>query len=60
MGRYLLRRLAIGVPVLFGITLVTFVIINLAPGDPVAAMIDPRRSRRWGQVGTRSRRSGWG
>jgi peptide/nickel transport system permease protein len=41
MGRYLLRRLAISVPVLFGITLVTFVIINLAPGDPVSALIDP-------------------
>jgi peptide/nickel transport system permease protein len=41
MGRYLLRRLAISVPVLFGITLVTFVIVNLAPGDPVAALIDP-------------------
>ena len=41
MGRYLLRRLAISVPVLFGITLVTFVIINMAPGDPVAALIDP-------------------
>src|SRR5687767_11004678 len=41
MGRYLLRRLAISVPVLFGITLVTYVIINLAPGDPVAALINP-------------------
>ena len=41
MGRFLLRRLAISVPVLFGITLVTFVIVNLAPGDPVSALIDP-------------------
>src|SRR5215213_968675 len=43
MGRYLLRRLLISVPVLFGITLVTFVIINLAPGDPVLAMINPEQ-----------------
>ena len=34
MGRYILRRILISIPVLFGITLVTFVLINLAPGDP--------------------------
>lgn len=43
MGRYLLRRLLISVPVLFGITLATFVIVNLAPGDPVSALIDPQQ-----------------
>lgn len=43
MGRYLLRRLLISLPVLFGITLATFVIVNLAPGDPVSAMIDPQQ-----------------
>ena len=41
MGTYLLRRLAISVPVLLGITLVVYVIISLAPGDPVDAMINP-------------------
>lgn len=34
MIRYLLRRLAIGLVTLFGITVVTFVVIKLAPGDP--------------------------
>lgn len=43
MGRYLLRRLLISIPVLFGITLVTFVIINLAPGDPVLALVNPEQ-----------------
>jgi peptide/nickel transport system permease protein len=43
MGRYLLRRLIISVPVLFGITLVTYVIVNMAPGDPVSAMISPEQ-----------------
>lgn len=43
MGRYLLRRLLVSIPVLFGITLVTFVIINLAPGDPVLALINPEQ-----------------
>jgi len=35
MFNYTLRRLAYLVPTLFGITIVTFLIINLAPGDPV-------------------------
>jgi peptide/nickel transport system permease protein len=38
MLTYTLRRLAYLVPTLLGITIVTFVIINLAPGDPVTIM----------------------
>jgi peptide/nickel transport system permease protein len=34
MGRYLLRRLLIAVPSLFGISIVLFTILALAPGDP--------------------------
>ncbi|MEA2524543.1 MAG: peptide/nickel transport system permease protein [Thermomicrobiales bacterium] len=41
MGRYLLRRLAISIPVLIGITIVTFTMVSLAPGDPVSALISP-------------------
>jgi peptide/nickel transport system permease protein len=41
MGRYILRRLAISVPVLFLITVALFLLIELAPGDPISAMIDP-------------------
>lgn len=33
MGAYLLRRLAQMVPLLIGITFITFLVINLAPGD---------------------------
>jgi len=36
MLHYALRRLLYLVPTLVGITIVTFLIINLAPGDPVA------------------------
>jgi peptide/nickel transport system permease protein len=43
MGRYILRRLLVSIPVLFGITLVTYVIITLAPGDPVSALVDPEQ-----------------
>ena len=34
MGRYILRRLIIAVPSLFGISLILFVLLALAPGDP--------------------------
>jgi peptide/nickel transport system permease protein len=47
---YTIRRLLIAIPTLFGITVVTFAIINLAPGDPVALQLqgieDPRISRQ--------------
>jgi peptide/nickel transport system permease protein len=36
MLQYTLRRLLYLVPTLIGITIVTFAVINLAPGDPVA------------------------
>ena len=35
MTRYILRRLAQAIPVLFGITLFTFLMVHLTPGDPV-------------------------
>lgn len=41
MATYILRRLLISIPVLLGITLLTFTAYNLAPGDPIDAMIDP-------------------
>ncbi len=39
MGRYILRRCLLVIPTLFGITLVCFFIINLAPGSPVEQKI---------------------
>ena len=38
MSRYLLRRLAITVPSLLGISVVLFTVLALAPGDPFAEM----------------------
>jgi microcin C transport system permease protein len=35
LGAYLVRRLLLLIPTLFGISLIVFVIINLAPGSPV-------------------------
>lgn len=41
MGTYIVRRLLIAVPILFGITVLVFLFLALAPGDPVAAFIRP-------------------
>jgi peptide/nickel transport system permease protein len=41
MLTYIVRRIVISIPVLIGITMVIFLLINLAPGDPVTGMIDP-------------------
>jgi peptide/nickel transport system permease protein len=41
MGTYILRRLLINIPVLFGITILVFGFLLLAPGDPVSAYIKP-------------------
>lgn len=50
MQRYILRRFAIAIPMLVAISLVTFVVINLAPGDPVTAMINPQAQLREGDL----------
>lgn len=39
MGRFLLRRLLLIIPVLIGIIFVTFVLVRLIPGDPCTAML---------------------
>ncbi|HKJ26116.1 MAG TPA: ABC transporter permease [Anaerolineales bacterium] len=41
MGKYIVRRILISIPVLLGITVIVFGLIQIAPGDPVAGMIDP-------------------
>lgn len=44
MSQFILRRLWTSVPVLFLITLITFLMINLAPGDPLDYMFDGERA----------------
>ncbi len=57
--RFILRRLLLAVPVFVGVTLVTFVLMQIVPGDPVAllmeekmATVDPAAARliraKWG------------
>ena len=41
MGKFLLKRFLIMIPVFFGMTFIVFMLSNLTPGSPVDAMITP-------------------
>jgi peptide/nickel transport system permease protein len=41
MATYVVRRLLISIPTLFGITVLAFVALAMAPGDPITSLIDP-------------------
>lgn len=41
MVQYIFRRILIAIPVLFGVTIFNFLIINLAPGNPVDMYVSP-------------------
>ncbi len=40
MGKYLFKRLLLMIPILFGITIVSFGVMKIAPGDPVSLYTD--------------------
>lgn len=40
MGRYILKRIGQALIVMLGVSLVTFILLNIIPGDPVAVMLD--------------------
>lgn len=41
MAAYLLQRLSLMLPVLFGVSLVVFAVMSLVPGDPALAILGP-------------------
>ena len=43
MGTYVVRRLLIAIPVLLGITILSFVALSLAPGDPLLSRLAPEQ-----------------
>lgn len=47
MGRYILKRLLQAIPLLVGIATITFVMVHLAPGDPMDMYIEQRSQREF-------------
>jgi peptide/nickel transport system permease protein len=43
MQRYVTRRLLQSVPILIGVTLITFAMLVLAPGDPITLLVSPEQ-----------------
>ena len=41
MASYIIKRVLIAIPVLIGVTIFNFIIINMAPGNPVEMFINP-------------------
>ncbi|WP_169056290.1 ABC transporter permease [Bacillus pumilus] len=41
MVTYIIRRTLLSIPILFGITILSFAIMKAAPGDPMSLMMDP-------------------
>ena len=42
MLAFISRRLLLSIPTLFGVLVVTFLLLNVAPGDPVQEMVGER------------------
>jgi peptide/nickel transport system permease protein len=42
MGKYFVRRLIEAIPVLFGVSVLVFMLLHLIPGDPATAMLGER------------------
>jgi len=43
---YAIRRIVQSIPVLFGITVITFAMIHIAPGSPIGQTLDPKVSEK--------------
>src|SRR5580693_8546491 len=41
MGRYILRRILYALPIAFGVSVVCFSLVYLAPGDPLQTVLPP-------------------
>ena len=51
MWSYLLKRLLLMIPTLFGILLITFVVIQFVPGGPVEQLVYQLEGREGGMEG---------
>ena len=42
MLKYILKRILLTIPILLGIILLTFVLMNIIPGNPIAVLLDEK------------------
>lgn len=45
MFRYAIKRLVLALPIMFGVALVCFALVHLAPGDPLVSVLPPDASQ---------------
>src|SRR5690625_7096640 len=45
MAQYIIRRCLISIPILFGISIISFLVMHLAPGGPTSLLLDPSISK---------------
>jgi len=57
MWSYILKRLLLMIPTLFGILLITFVVIQFVPGGPVEQMVYQLQGREGGAEGAPAARA---
>lgn len=43
MIAFIIRRLLAIIPILWGISLIIFILMSIVPGDPIAGLVDPRQ-----------------
>lgn len=60
MNRYIIRRILHAIPVLLGITVITFTFTELAPGDAVSSMILTQQDSLSGDLDVDSLRAAYG
>ncbi len=59
IGRFIAKRLLLAVPVFIGVTLVTFALMHIVPGDPVALLMEEKMASV-DPVAARIIRAKWG
>ena len=50
LAKYLLKRIALSIPVLFGISVLVFLLVRLVPGDTVTVMLGAQYNEEQAQM----------
>ena len=50
MGKYILRRILYAIPIAFGVSVVCFSLVYIAPGDPLQTVLPPDATAETGAI----------